>query len=102
AALRAITRAGVIHQDAPHQLSRDRKEVRAALPLNVARVNQSQVCLIDQRRGLQRYAVSFAPALLSHVALRQPAQLFVYQVDQLIEGCAVAVAPGDEPLSDFL
>ena len=57
--------ASVIHQDAPHQLSRDRKEVRAVLPLNVARVDQPQIGLIDQRRGLQRYAVSFAPALLS-------------------------------------
>jgi hypothetical protein len=70
--------------------------------LNVARVDQSQVGLVDQRRGLQRDATLLAPAFLSHVALRQPAQFFMYQGDQLIEGRTVAIAPGDEPLSDFL
>src|SRR5262245_23427863 len=52
AAFHRITLAGVIHKDAPRQSSRNRKEARAALPLNVTRVNQSQVSLIDKRRSL--------------------------------------------------
>jgi hypothetical protein len=75
--------------------------VRAALPPHVARINQPQVYLVDRRRVLQRDDASFAPTSLSHLALRQPAQFFVRQGDQLIEGRSVAIAPGDEPLSDF-
>jgi hypothetical protein len=56
--------------------------VGAVLPPHIARINQAQVSLIHQSRGLQRVAGMF-PA---HVAMRQPAKFLVNQRDQLVEG----------------
>ena len=40
-------RASGIHQDAPHHLGRDRKELRARLPFDVGHVDQAEVDLVD-------------------------------------------------------
>ena len=46
-----MTAPGIVHEDAPHQAAGDTKEVRA-----VQLVNEPQVGLVYQRRGLQQVA----------------------------------------------
>ena len=53
AALPPAQAARVIHQDVPHQLRRHRQELRPVLPVHLGLVDQLQISLVHQRRGLQ-------------------------------------------------
>jgi hypothetical protein len=59
--------ASEIHQDLPHQLGRDREEMRPVLPGGIG-IDQPQVSLIDKSGGLQ----GVARVLEAHVAMSQP------------------------------
>jgi hypothetical protein len=98
APLEIRARAREIDQDAPHQLRRHREEMRAILPPHLARINQPQIGLVDQRRGLQRVA----RLLAVHVVSGQSAQLFINQRHELLQRQLIASAPGQQQMSDFL
>ena len=98
AALSARTVARVIDQYAPHQLRRDPKKVRAVFPVNLFLIDQPEISLVYQRRGLQRVA----RALTSHVVMGQPMQLTIDQGQQSVERRPVTITPGDKQLSHFL
>jgi hypothetical protein len=66
--------------------------VSPVLPLNTADVDQPEVHLVDQRRGLQHVALPFA----RHVTLRDPAQLPVDERHELLDCGGIAAAPVDQ------
>ena len=45
--------AGVIDQDAPHDLRRHAKEVRPVLPIGLSLIDEPQVDLVHERRRLE-------------------------------------------------
>jgi hypothetical protein len=44
----------MIHQDAPHQLRRHRKEMASVFPVDIVVSRKAQISLVDNRRTLQR------------------------------------------------
>ena len=66
--------------------------------MDIAGVDQPQIGFIDQRGGLQ----GVPRILLTHVATSQPAQLFVHQGSELLQGSRISVSPGQEQSRDFL
>lgn len=68
------------------------------LPLDLLGVDQPQVRLIHEGRGLQ----TVPAALARHAAPRNPPQLVVYQGDQLVEGGLVAFSPCEEKSGDLV
>ena len=77
--LRALV-AGVINQDAAHELGGDAEEVGAALPINAGLIHQLHVGFVDQRRRLQR----MVPAFAAHVVGGDAAQFGVHDREELI------------------
>ena len=57
----------MLHQNAPHQLGRNREEMRAILPLHPLIIHQAHVGFIDQGRRLE----AVAGPLTFHIAARQ-------------------------------
>jgi hypothetical protein len=80
----------VVDEDAAHDLRGDGEELRAVLPGDVLPVNQPQVSLVDERRGLQGLGV----ALVLEVRGGQPPQLVVDQFEQLRGRLPIARAHG--------
>ena len=80
---------GIVDQDAAHQARCDGEEVRAVLPVDLALVDEFQIGLVDQSRGLQCAIAPFT----GHVARGDHVQLVVHQRHQAIEGIAVAALP---------
>jgi hypothetical protein len=68
------------------------------LPLDPSVIYESKVCLVDQRRRLQRVVATFA----RHVPTGDAAQLLINQRHQLRQRGLVAVAPVDEQLAHGL
>ena len=99
----ALLRAGVLDEDAAHRLCRRREEVAAPGPVGgvvvaLAAADQSQVGLVDQRRGLER----LSGPLRRHPHGRQAAQLVVHQRQQLPRGVGVAALDGRQDAGDLL
>jgi hypothetical protein len=80
--------AGVIHEDATHDVRGDTEEMRAILPILASLVNELQVRLVDQRRGLKRVIRT----LLPHIPRRHATQLDIDDTYQLSFSCQVAGA----------
>ena len=87
-----LSRAGGIHEHPPHEPSRHREKVRAILPPDATNINEPEVDLVDERRGLENVARTFA----SHLPLCQTAQFLVHEREQLLQGSGVAVPPLDQ------
>ena len=81
--------ARVVNQNPAHDLCRDSKEMGSVLPVHVALIDQPQIDLVHQRRGLERVPRPLAAKL----SCRDPAQLFVDEREQLIERTLVAATP---------
>jgi hypothetical protein len=90
-------RAGDIDQDAPHQPRRHRQKVGAVLPVHLSDVDQPQIRLVDERRGLQGLAGSLA----REASLRDSPQLTVHERHQGIEGGFVTLPPRQEKRGDL-
>ena len=89
ASLSGAGAAGVVQQDLAHGVRGDGEEVGAILPFHwVSAAHQAHVGLVDQRRGLERMAGTFA----SHAGSRHLAQLLENQRNELIGGFLVTVA----------
>ena len=86
----------MVNEDPAHRLGRDRKEMRAVLPVHALVIDQPHVGFVDQRRCLK----AVAGALAFHVAARQAAELLVHNRRQLGERALVPVAPGTEKHAD--
>lgn len=58
-----VPRPRVIHKDATHELSSNRKELRAVLPIGSLLLNEPDVEFVDQRRGIEGVVFPFAAQL---------------------------------------
>lgn len=92
AALFTVFGAGVIDQDAAHDLRGDALEVGAVLPADVALVHQFEEGFMDDAGALE----GVAGALAAEVGGGEQVEFGVDQRHELVEGSAVAVAPADE------
>jgi hypothetical protein len=87
----------VVHQDAPHDASGDGKEVRAIVPCHLFRIDQTEIRLVDERRGLQAVIRTLVP----DVSLRDSMELCVHERNQSLQGILVALSPFDKQPGDF-
>ena len=97
-ALLVTLRPRDVHEDAPHQPRGHREEVGPVLPVDVLDVDQPEVGLVHQRRGLQ----AVPAALARQAAPRDPAQFIVYERNQLVEGGLIAFPPCEEQSGDLV
>ncbi len=72
----------MIHEDLPHHLRRQRKEMNSALPIGGLTVHQTEIGFVDKSGGLQ----GVITALPGKVFLRNPAQLIVDEGNQRVSG----------------
>jgi hypothetical protein len=86
--------AGVVDENAAHELCGDSVELRPVLPFDTPLVDEAHVGFVDQRCGLQRVAVLLAP----HRRRRPPMELGVDNRKQLIAGGGVAASPCEQEL----
>ena len=97
AALQARARPGVIHQNAPHRLRGNREEAVAVGGGELTLLQETEVDLVDQRRGRERVAGRLAPELpAGHLT-----QLVVDQRHEALQGVTIARAPAFKPLCDM-
>jgi hypothetical protein len=89
AALRALTRTRVVHQNVPHDLSSHRKEVASRLVARLFVGDQTEVRLVHERRGLQQMIGALRP----HVVRGKAPQLLVDDGQQPVESGLVPCAP---------
>src|ERR1035437_7203573 len=87
-----VVAPGMLYQNAPHQLGRNREKMGSILPLHALIIHQAHVGFIDQGRGLE----AVAGALAFHVAARQAVELVINDGGQPVERALVSVAPGAE------
>jgi hypothetical protein len=79
----------MVHENAPHDASGNRQEMRAVLPRNIFGVDQTQVGFIDERRRLKA-----VPGTLScHAPSRDLVELLLDERNQLVEGGRVPLTP---------
>lgn len=83
------TGAGVIHEDSPHQPRGDSQKVRAVLPVHMFDVNQFDVGLVDERRGLQ----AVTRALIPHTTAGDLMKLTLNERDEAVQGGLVTLPP---------
>src|ERR1700722_9011760 len=86
----------MLHQNAPHQLRRNREKMGAILPLHAFIIHQTHVRLVDQGCCLQ----AVAGPLTSHVAPRQAVQFAIDDGSQPVERALVSLAPCAQQLAD--
>jgi hypothetical protein len=79
--LQVVPPSAEIHQNPPHQLSRHTQKVCSILPLHMPDIDQLQVDLIDERRGLKR----MLGPLSCHVTAGHGVQLPVNHGQELLE-----------------
>jgi hypothetical protein len=86
----------MVNQNPSHELRRNGEEVGAVSPPHPFVVDQPEVSLVDQGRGLQTVVRAFPVQVVS----RESAQFVVYDRRQLIEGVLIPIAPGSEQYAD--
>jgi hypothetical protein len=72
---------GVIDQDVPHRLRRDREEVCAGLPVESFGLDEPKIGFVDQGRRVEGVPGPLAPEL----GARDPPELRVDQRHELVE-----------------
>ena len=82
-------RTGVVHENPPHRLGGDTKEVRAILPSYGALIDQLEESLMDERGRLKGMVGPFA----AQVARCQPSQFGVDLRNQLIQRVLAPIGP---------
>jgi hypothetical protein len=91
--------ACLIDEDAAHSLGGSGEEVAPAVPvLGLVAINQTQVGLMDQGRGLK----CLSWLLLCEFLRREPTQLLVDQGQQLLGGRRVALLDGRQDARDLV
>jgi hypothetical protein len=89
AALLIAPRTRMIHENVPHHTSGDGEEVRAIVPCHGFRIDQPEIRLVDERRGLQAVIRPLVP----DVPLRDSMELCVNERNQPLQGVVVALPP---------
>jgi len=89
--------AGMIHQDQPHQVGGDGKEVRPVFPILLPLPDQPEVGFVDQGGGLQSMVATF-PA---QVPGRLPAEFVIDEGDQLVLRPGFTVPQIDQDSGDL-
>ena len=87
----------VVDEDPAHQSGGDRKKMRAVLPVDAALVDELEVGLVDERRGLE----CAVPALTSPMTGGNDVQFVVHERYETVERLAAAPLPVAQELSDF-
>src|SRR5262252_7509978 len=90
--------AGVVNQDAPHCLGRNRKKMGAILPVNGALVDQFEISLVNQGGGFQCLLM----VLTMKILVRHSSQFAVDDRQQLAEGLLIPVTPLMKQLSHIV
>lgn len=88
--------AGVIEQNAPHNLRRNSEKLRAVLPRRARLVNQFQVGFVDERGRLQSMIRVFA----LHKPMRDAPEFLLDDWKKPFERMLVAVRPSREQFGD--
>src|SRR5205085_11063314 len=88
-ALGCTAPACALDEDTAHGLSGDGKEVRAVARTHPRVVDEPEIRLVDERRGLE----SIAGALAPHLSVCQASQFLIDQGHQVIKRGLVAIAP---------
>ena len=87
-----------VDEDAAHHLRGHAEEVRAVLPAHLRLVDEPEVRLVDEGRGLEGVADALAP----QVAGGEPPQLRVDERQQVFEGRALAFGEAQEQPCYFM
>ena len=88
----------IVYQNVAHHPRGDGEELRPVLPADVLPVDQPEVGLVHQSRGLQNMA---AP-LVRQVNGSHPMQLLLEDGPQTFHSRQIAPAPGDQQLRNVL
>ena len=92
AALLVFLGPGEVHEDTAHHSGGHSKEVRAILPLDPADINQAEIGLVHECRGLEHVT----GALTCHVALGNPPELVVHERQQFLHRLFASTPPLEE------
>jgi hypothetical protein len=84
--------ARVIDEHSAHALGSNAEELRSVLPRHTCRIDEPEICLVDECRGLERVPGTF----VAHRKLRLPPELRVNDGQQCIKRLGVASAPGEQ------
>jgi hypothetical protein len=79
----------VVHENAPHRASGNRKKMCAVVPRDIFGIDEPQISLVDQRRCLE----AMASTLPCHAPSRDLAKLPLHERNQAAEGGLVALPP---------
>jgi hypothetical protein len=88
----------MVHENVPHYLCGDAKEVSAALPLRRFVPNQTEIRLVNQRPALKGVVGPFAAEIMAG----DTTQLTVDKGNQLFPRVRITLPPLEEKLSDSL
>ena len=83
-----------VEQDVPHNLRRHRKEVRPVLPVDVGYINQFQIGLMNEGRGLHRVPRTFVLELVSRDTPKGAINVW----SEPVESSPIAIGPGTKKL----
>lgn len=89
--------AGVVDENAPHQLGGHAEEVGAALPVYPCLIHQLHVGFMHKRGCLQRVVCPFPP----HIVCRDPAKFLIHDGEELIVRAWCSKTCIGKELSDF-
>jgi hypothetical protein len=97
AALRGAPGLSVIDQEVPHDLSREREEMRAIRQVDLWGIDQPEVRLVNESSRVDRIVAGRAPQSL----VRELSEPVVDQGDELIPGVRVTGTPSLEEGGDL-
>ena len=84
----------MVDQNAPHETRGQRQEVRAILPANATKIDQSNEGFVDERGCLQGVIV----ALAAHLQAGESAEFLMNDRYQFVERGTIAAAPSEQQL----
>ena len=94
AATCSAPRSRVIDEQPPHDPRRHRQKVRAVAKASTAQVDQLEIRLMDERRGIQRGARVLVPEAL----MGDTAEMLVHERDKLVQRVSLPLAPALQEL----
>src|SRR5262245_29276021 len=86
----------IIDQVPTHGSSSYSEEMRPALPIPIFRLDQPEVDLVDQFRGLQRVAFAFP----FHEIVRQTLEIRHYERKKIVFRVTIAISPSPQKVGD--
>ena len=96
APLPGASRARLIDQQAAHNARRHREEVGPIPKVRPSKIDEFEICIVNEPGRVDRAVAGFAPQAL----MREAAQLGIHHRDELVERGAIAVSPRAEQPCD--